>query len=77
MTGWLIKVPTERMGGGEPMDDLYAVGESDPAVAIGAVGKAIDLTPDQVPETVTSLTEATLRGLGVAHGQVRHVVTNT
>lgn len=75
MTGWLIKVSTERMGGGVPMDDLYAVGEPDAATAVGLVEKSLSLTADQIPETVAQLSSASLRGLGVEVGQVAHVVT--
>lgn len=77
MTGWLIKVPTERMGGGKPMDDLYAVWEGDAVAALALVERSQFLTPDQVPETLTTLSESTLLGLGLTQGQVGHVVTKS
>ena len=65
------------MGGGEPMDDLYASWQPDSARALGAVERAIELTPDQTPETVSELSDSTLRGLGLSPGQVGHVVTQS
>jgi len=65
------------MGGGKPMDDLYAVWEGDAATAVGMVEKALSLTPDQIPETVSPLSESSLRGLGMVIGQVGHVITKS
>ena len=48
MSGWIISVKTERLGGGDPLTQYYGVRISDKEEAIAALRKALGATPDEV-----------------------------
>jgi hypothetical protein len=77
MSGWLIKISIERMGGGLPMDHLYAAWEPDQGAAVDLVRTAFAPTNDEVPEPVVELSDRALRGVGLKLGRVGHVRTNS
>jgi hypothetical protein len=75
MSGWLIKISIDRIGGGQPMDQLYAAWEPDQAAALDLVRTAFAPTNDEVPESLVELSDRALRGVGLKPGQVGHVRT--
>ena len=68
--GWLVRVTTKRLGGGEPLRTYYGArffmsGEAEDAVKVrdGA-------TQDEEVEAIEPLSQSTLDGLGIANGGV-------
>lgn len=74
MSGWLIRVETQRLGGGEEMREIYAVNEPNPILALEIVAKQLDTSPDQGVHTWIPISDDFLEVFNVPIGECRHVI---
>jgi hypothetical protein len=72
MGGWLIVVETERMGGGSPLRQIYAVREADPVQAQIIVAEAANTTDERLIAW-TPISNDFLDVFGVQNGKCRCV----
>lgn len=72
MPGWIIKVVTTNEGEVEA-EELFGVGEADPVAALAAVERVLPLTANEIPETLTMLTDKCLEANSIGPGQVKRV----
>lgn len=71
MSGWLVSVTTQKLGGGLPSTELYVVAVSEGVAAEEQIREMREVTPHDVVEVETAPTEDTLDRLGVQQGQIK------
>jgi hypothetical protein len=66
----MIRVPSQYFDGSPAADELFAAWIDDAVDACRAVQQKFSLTPDEVAETLAQLSDAALRGIGLAPGEI-------
>ena len=70
IAGWVVRITTQQLSGGQPMTALYAVAMKTPDAAI-EVAKARDgATPGEKAEAVDRLSSKALEALGIVDSEV-------
>ncbi len=71
MKGNIIRITTQRLGGGSPLVRDFYVAIVDPGKSIEAVKVFTNASHDEKVEVVGALNDNTVAGLGLASGEVR------
>lgn len=71
IAGWVIKIVTTQMSGGEPMAAYYAVAMKMPGDAEKAAAARDGATPDEKVEACDRLSSSEIDALGLKVGEVR------
>lgn len=68
--GWSVRITTQQMSGGSPMQAIYIAGFSSPSDAVEAVRRRDGATPDEKVEALDPMPLSKLAGLGCKPGEV-------
>lgn len=69
--GWVVRVVTQRLGGGEPLTALYAVALPMPSEAEAVIKSRTGATLDEAVNAVDPLSQAEIDDLELGRGEYK------